>query len=463
MADKDYFSEKSFKLDKITITSTTGEVVDIYSLMTELTIYEDIYNSTLSGKIIISDSQDLMNRIPLLGFEYLTIKVTKPGSERQVLFEKVFRVYKLVSEGVAPGTTTGQVYNLYFCSEENIISLSRKISKSYRSKTSTFMINDILKNELVVSPTKLLPQNIEDTIGLYDIIIPYMNPLHAISWIAGRSKSAQAKIGGATFMFYENTQGYNFKSLETLFYKPTKAKYSYGIKNSDTGDESSLTEIRDAIKFEFMNVFDTLTAISSGMYSSVLKTVDLTRLKFSDVVLSYNSYFNDTTHLQNDKELTKKVPYQFQNESKDRLNNKIYENYFALRRMYPTNFGHDTVPSISRKQPSIKPNLVEKWMLQRISQINQLNYFKLKIVIPGDTYITIGDIIEFNVPLLSTKVKGEPNINPFYSGRYLITAIRHKIDQESYEMIIEATKDCVTEIYPSAKNDDPILKEIKKL
>ena len=102
-------------------------------------------------------------------------------------------------------------------------------------------------------------------------------------------------------------------------------------------------------------------------------------------------------------------------------------------------------------------------MLQRISQINQLNYFKLKLVIPGDTYITIGDVIEFEMPLHSTKVKGEKNINPFYSGRYLITAIRHKLNKESYEMVVEATKDCLSTSYPVAQNDSIEVKEIKKL
>ena len=59
-----------------------------------------------------------------------------------------------------------------------------------------------------------------------------------------------------------------------------------------------------------------------------------------------------------------------QNDSIDRLSNKVYENYFALRRMYPSNAGHDISPVITAKQPSVKPNFVEKWMLQRISQIN---------------------------------------------------------------------------------------------
>ena len=74
------------------------------------------------------------------------------------------------------------------------------------------------------------------------------------------------------------------------------------------------------------------------------------------------------------------------------------KNYFAFRRMYPTNSGQISSSYISRKQPGIIPNLVESWMMQRVSKIQQLNYFKLKMVVPGDTIITVGDIIEFTIP-----------------------------------------------------------------
>jgi hypothetical protein len=101
-------------------------------------------------------------------------------------------------------------------------------------------------------------------------------------------------------------------------------------------------------------------------------------------------------------------------------------------------------------------------MLQRTSQINQLNYFKLKLVLPGDTYLTVGDIIEFQMPLIKTQVPGENPNNPYHSGRYMITALRHKLDYQSYEMIAEVTRDCLSQKLPDAQNDDPYLKELKK-
>ncbi len=92
--------------------------------------------------------------------------------------------------------------------------------------------------------------------------------------------------------------------------------------------------------------------------------------------------------------------------------------------------------------------------MSRVSQLSQLNYFKLKLVVPGNTFLTVGSIIEFELPLATLRAPGEPTSNPYHSGRFLITAIRHKIDIKSYEMIIEATRDCVSYNYQNATRND---------
>lgn len=458
MSDYPYTSEKGYALRELYIVSSNGNITSIFNLMLEISLFEDIYNASMSGYVLINDSLDLFATIPLTGFEFLKISLEKPGSESDVIMEKVFRIYKMTGGAINESTTSNQTYMIHFCSEENIISESRRISKSYRGKTTSEIIKDILTNQLNVSKNKLIASNIENTSGIHDIIIPYMNPLQATSWVSSRAISTNSKSRGALFMFYENTQGYNFKSIETLFQKPTKAKYVFQPKNVEPSrEETTVDDMRRAIKYEFMKVFDVIDAINSGMFSGVLKSVDLTKLQVNDFVLDYKDMFSKTTHIE-----SQNGSFDFQNEYEDRLKNKIYQNYFSFMRMYPSNRGHDTDPVISKKQPSIKQNKVEQWMLQRTSQLNQLNYFKLKLVIPGDTYITVGDVIEFTVPLVAGKSREDANKNSFHSGRFLITAVRHKINRDNYEMIVEATRDCVSQPYPESKNSLPLLNEFKK-
>jgi|688.fasta_scaffold19814_6 hypothetical protein len=458
MSDFLYTNEKNYVIKELFIVNTNGSGINIRALLLELDIFEDIYNSTISGYALLNDSNDLIATLPLSGFEFLRVVIEKPGSERKVLFEKSFRIYKMTPGTVKQATTSNQTYLLNFCSEENVVSASRRISKSYRGKTMSSIVTDILTKQLKVTPEKLRATNIENTSGVHDVIIPFLNPLTAISWLASRTVSSSAKSRGATFMFYENTQGYNFKSLETLFQGNTKAKYSFGPKNAPPEKtDTSVSEIRDVVKYEFMKMFDVLSGITSGMFSSTIKTIDLVKLEATDYAMRYDELFNITSHIEKQGSA-----FSFQNEYEDRFKKKVYENSYSLMRMYPTNRSHDTDSVISSKQPSIKQNLVEKWLLQRITQINQLDYFKLKLVIPGDTYITVGDIIEFQIPLVGAKNPGASNENPFYSGRYLLTAIRHKINLDNYEMIVEATRDCLSKPYPQAENSLALINEIKK-
>jgi hypothetical protein len=466
MTENTYITEKSFEYKELTITSSDGNSYDIYPQLIELSMFEDIYNSTISGSVLLSDSVELFSMIPLTGFEFLNISIVKPGYSKETIFEKTFRVYKMVHNEIDQSSRSNQTYTLHFCSEENLVSLSRLISKSYNGVSSSFIIKDILKNELGVSRKKFdpnEPKNIEESSGRQNIIIPYLHPLQAANWITTRSISLSSKNSTANFMFYENREGYNFKSLEKLFLQPTRAKYTFKQKNVEIKDESIIDEYRDVIKYEIMNTYDVVKAMSQGMFSSTFKGVDLVRLRADDIVLDYNDFFNKSVHLHNDKQEEFKQAYPFHNEYEDRLQNKVYKNYFATRRMYPTNKDHDIIKSISSKQSGIKPNLVERWMLQRMSQISQLNYFKIKLVLPGDTYLTVGDIIEFKMPLIRRHLPGETNDNPYHSGRYLITAIRHKLDYQNYEMIVEATRDCLSSKLPESNNNDPYLRELKKL
>lgn len=462
MSENNITSEKNYELYKLEIISTNGRGINIYPQLVELSIFEDIYNSTISGEVMISDSLDFFASIPLNGFEFISIGFSKPGSEGDVIFEGVYRIYKMKSLAVSPVTTSNHTYILYFCSEENILSLSRRISKSYKAKTSSEIVSDILANQLRVSSKKLARTSIEKTIGRYDIILPYLNPLAAISWIASRTISSTAKSAGACYMFYENSLGYNFKSLETLFQQESKAKYLYRAKNISFPRETFTDQVRNVITYQFMNTFDIISGMSQGMFSSLLRGVDLTRLQVNSVTFDYDEFFKKSTHINNDRISTDKTPHPFHNDYSDRLGNKIYKNYFSTMKMYPTNKNHDTNFNIARKQPAINQNLVESWMLQRASQISQLNYFKLKLVVPGDTLIRVGDIIDFTVPLGTGDNLEIENKNPYYSGRYLITAIRHKMNYESYEMIIEATRDCLSTGLPRELSGNPLVDEIKK-
>lgn len=94
---------------------------------------------------------------------------------------------------------------------------------------------------------------------------------------------------------------------------------------------------------------------------------------------------------------------------------------------------------------------VERWKLQRKSQLIQINdNIRLVITVPGTVDITVGDMVE--VDLQSPEPPQNKKVIPdvYYKGRYCILAIRHKLTPDAFFTIVELGKDSVSAPYPDA-------------
>ena len=86
---------------------------------------------------------------------------------------------------------------------------------------------------------------------------------------------------------------------------------------------------------------------------------------------------------------------------------------------------------------------IEEVLGKRISQKIQRNSIIIEFQVPGDSTREVGDLIYFSYPTEKAEVRDEGLMeeHKYYSGRYLITAIRHRITDTEYTMHIEASKD----------------------
>ena len=69
---------------------------------------------------------------------------------------------------------------------------------------------------------------------------------------------------------------------------------------------------------------------------------------------------------------------------------------------------------------------------------------KINFSAPGDSSREVGDLISFDFPTENSKVAsstGQGAGHKYYSGKFLITSLRHKITQDEYTIHVEAIKD----------------------
>ena len=67
-----------FIIEELKLVTTTGLVIDLIGSVMGLTLFEDIFSMTVSGTIAIADSVNLASYGPLLGQEYLHLRIRTP-------------------------------------------------------------------------------------------------------------------------------------------------------------------------------------------------------------------------------------------------------------------------------------------------------------------------------------------------------------------------------------------------
>ena len=275
--------------------------------------------------------------------------------------------------------------------------------------------------------------------------------------------------------------------------KPTfVATYKYAPANVGEDKEES-SEI--VTNYRLVHSVDTMKNLGSGMYANKVLTHDLIRMKVDRVDFQYvqpkntiqviDENQNVSTIQNTDVKDPEKIDVD--NSAKAEDGKIVSENADFLGRsdahvtLVPSNKGHNGIfqngpkselikskdknglsqlkqvsPQFLRddKGNSIKLNLKEKHvedtLARRISQKRQIDTVKIEFSVPGDSAREVGDLISFDYPTenpksaqtgLADDCDGIMEGHKYYSGKFLITALRHRITQDEYTMHIEAIKD----------------------
>ena len=114
----------------------------------------------------------------------------------------------------------------------------------------------------------------------------------------------------------------------------------------------------------------------------------------------------------------------------------------GFRKVIHTNSNLEQVGWIKDNPGSVQKNFdMENAIISRRALINMSNHALLKILIPGDTNLTVGRKIEVLIPSILNEQEKD-----FYSGNYLIVAVRHIIQAPSiFETVLELARQVADE------------------
>ena len=100
--------------------------------------------------------------------------------------------------------------------------------------------------------------------------------------------------------------------------------------------------------------------------------------------------------------------------------------------------------------------MIERTIPYRVAQLELSKNTRLKITVPGNSGLFAGMCINIHISSSSVLNKDDKRpIDPYLSGKYLVTAVRHIISPASYVCVAEICKDSGLMNYSGVNNSDP--------
>lgn len=424
--------------------------VDIQKLVVELNIYEGIESNSVTGTMVVVDSVNLINNLPIQGTERVSFKLSTPGAHQvdhivdcSEATGHPMHIYKLTDKRQINESTVA--YTLHFCSREMMRNYRTKVSEAF-SGTYEQMVAKVLQDPDYLDSRKTLFY--QKTRNQDKIVVPNFRPFGAIELMQQRALADDSKSAG--YYFYQTTKGFHFRSWESMCVdvrgnpRTPKQTFKYMPMNvNTTGDKASkiAEDYKSVEQYKFINNFhDVLDNQAAGTYAHRVITHNIYDKSYKVDDYHYHNYYEQTKHADGPNPAIVSTPVDF--------DNKGVSDYPESRVtvMPTTQFAHDEDTG-SYGIDVTSDGITDA---SRVSQQMQVaSGTRLKLTIKGQSYLEAGDVIEFEYYAVERKQKEELRPDPQYAGRYIISKIRHRVTNDEYVQVLECVKDSVHTKYKS--------------
>ena len=441
-----------YKLDRVFLHNHLGEITDIKNVMIELNVFESIYSNALTGSIVIADAQNLIGKLQINGTERISFKLSTPGSidERSIVDASVetghpFHIYKITDKRQLNSNT--MVYTLHFASREFMRNLRTKVSQAFDGRFDMSALKILTDEDLLDSKKQI---SFEPCGNSDKIVIPNLRPFDAINMMANRALPQMSN--GVGYYFYETTKGIYFRSWDNMvsvrgsYDRPIKQVFEYMPMNISANphdyDDKINHDYRSVESYRFINNFHDVAANTAmGTYAHNVITYNMFNKSFKKINYNYEYEFARTKHTEVANIKSNRERYAIAASSfVDEDDNKIGDYKESRVSLQPTTqFLHNEEKGAGY---GIDVSQDGRKLAERESQLNQvINGTVLTMVVKGQSYLEAGDLIKFN--MLTVDEKNPTMYDPQYSGKYVITKIRHQVTSKQYKMALECAKDSV--------------------
>ena len=392
--------------------SSLEEEYDITRGNPSINYYESVTSPSISMTLSFMDIDQMINQEGITGGEMIDLEIIIPDFEEKFKIESKKQKLVLNSVRDVVTSTNKQMATLEFVSEESLINETSRVNKKF-----TGNVTQIVKELLETEPKGIQTEKeikTDNAVNKYSFIGNLKRPFETIQWLCPKAQASAKNFG---FLFFENRDGFHFKSIENLLKQEPEFLYQKPDRPTETDlriIESNLNQSNDM----GMNA-------RMGMYSNRTIYIDLENETYEEIDFNISE-------LNPDKPL--KVI--------ETLKEKPTRLMFRM-------LDQGALQKGSTKEEVEKRNELAVYQNKSYIRNNLLFSQSLNISVPINPELRAGQIIEVQFPLKdntdqnTTDKFGKDKDNDI-SGKYLISELRHVIGDGTSSTQLNLVRDLFT-------------------
>lgn len=430
----------------VILTSSTGEtqLIDIRNNVLEVVFYEHLNKPYVDANVVILDDFGLRSSLGTQGTERLSLTIADGTDPTNAIIEKTFFFSKI--NDVKKTNDRSEVISLSLVEDHVYINAMKQISRSYESTLEDAIIN--------IADRDLGKDIVETTYftgsaqGERKVIIPYMSPLEAITWLKDRMTTRTGSpiyLSGDLYSNFLYMSGLDGLLQEDVINKKMPLRYSDALQSGSMEQEAE--KLYFQIKqFEEVDVEDSLALYEEGAIGSFYSNLDAgsgqaygSHVTIRDVLddfytnglidnKSSQSIFDPTLTIQGKLSDEYDAVHIHQVTSSKTYNQ--FKSYHDETQLFENNELFESRLKVKNKiiRQMLKKNTIN-------IQMNGSLFFERKIS-PGR---------RIRIVFLSPNTQGDlrnlsKTIDQSKSGDYLMTAISHRLLEQNHRVTAQMVK-----------------------
>lgn len=423
--------------------------IDVGNIIAEINIFEDINKPYITGSLVLVDDSSILDYINFRGTEYLDLELEGVDNDSTPTMTKIFRITG-IEKSVRTNDRT-EVFVLTMIDQAGFNTHVNRISKSYTGKVED-IISAIVSSELGVGidrsyagPSIQAPMK---------IVIPYLHPLQAVSWLCDRI----TRSNGTPYYAYASVHDDNIRigDLSTMLSVRafnSSLPYHYSASTINAAERAGAAP-------EGSKELDRAFTVSTVTKERIENTLDM--IKAGAIGSTYsNTDIGGGLTLSSKHEIESTLgQLQVSNVIQEHQTQNVFDYKNTINRGprgvdLPSNYSSRFFHEISSSKTYDDANgygddvedtgVLNKARAKSIHSMLQRN--KINIEIPGTGFmlrkVSVGDTVSIN--FLNGEVSDKPKalddiLDKNRSGDYLILATRHLFRNTSHTVALSISK-----------------------